>query len=64
MISDQGTYFYNKLFEALMGKYGVTHKVSTIYHPQTNGQAELENRETKQILEKTVSPNRKIGHFG
>ena len=42
-----------------MLKYGVTHKVSTTYHPQTNGQAELTNREIKNILEKTVNPNRK-----
>ena len=42
-----------------MKKYGVTHKVSTAYHPQTNGQAELANRKIKHILEKTVAPNRK-----
>ena len=42
-----------------MKKYGVTHKVSTAYLPQTNGQAELSNREIKHILEKTVAPNRK-----
>ena len=29
------------------------------YHPQTNGQAEVSNWEIKQILEKTVSTNRK-----
>ncbi|XP_058220941.1 uncharacterized protein LOC131331116 [Rhododendron vialii] len=40
-------------------KYGITHKVSTAYHPETNGQAELANREIKHILEKTVNPNRK-----
>ena len=33
--------------------------MSTTYHPQTNGQAELANREIKHILEKMVSPNRK-----
>ena len=42
-----------------MKKYGVTHKVSTTYHPQTNGQTELANREIKHILEKTVTPNSK-----
>ncbi|CAN6586245.1 unnamed protein product [Malus baccata var. baccata] len=29
------------------------------YHPQKSGQAEVSNREIKQILEKTVGPNRK-----
>ena len=40
-----------------MKKYGVVHRLSTSYHPQTCGQVELANREIKQILEKTVSPN-------
>jgi hypothetical protein len=59
IISDGGKHFCNRPFESLMKKYGITHKVSTSYHPQTNGQAELANREIKQILEKTVNPNRK-----
>ena len=42
-----------------MSKYRVTHKVSNSYHPQTNGQAELANREIKGILEKTVGVTRK-----
>ena len=59
IISGQGIHFCNKSFALLVKKYGVTHKVSTGYHPQTNGQAELANREIKHILEKTVNPNRK-----
>jgi hypothetical protein len=42
-----------------MKKYGITHKVATLYHPQTSGHVELANKEIKQILEKTVKPNRK-----
>ncbi|CAN6583762.1 unnamed protein product [Malus baccata var. baccata] len=59
LISDGGSHFCNRTIEALLKKYHVTHKVSTPYHPQTNGQAEVSNREIKQILEKTVRPNRK-----
>ena len=59
IISDGGHHFCNRSFENMLKKYGVTHKVSTAYHPQTNGQAELANREIKHILEKTVAPNRK-----
>lgn len=58
LISDRGTLFCNKMMEALLRKY-VTHRVSTAYDPQTNGQAEVSNREVKSILEKTVNPKRK-----
>ena len=59
VISDQGTHFCNRSFETLVIKYGITHKVSTTYHPQTNGQVELTDREIKSILEKIVNPNLK-----
>ncbi|CAN6586032.1 unnamed protein product [Malus baccata var. baccata] len=59
IISDVGSHFCNRTIEALLRKYNVNHKVSTPYHPQTNGQAEVSNQEIKQILEKTVGPTRK-----
>ncbi|CAN6560273.1 unnamed protein product [Malus baccata var. baccata] len=59
LISDGGSHFCNRTIEALLKKYGVTHKVATPYHPQTSGQADVSNREIKQILEKIVGPNRK-----
>ncbi|CAL8151745.1 unnamed protein product [Prunus armeniaca] len=59
IISDGGSHFINKPFDALMRKYNVTHKVATPYHPQTSGQVEVSNREIKHILEKTVNQNRK-----
>ncbi|PIN14790.1 DNA-directed DNA polymerase [Handroanthus impetiginosus] len=59
IISNGGTHFCNRSFEALLSKYGVKHKISTPYHPQTSGQVEVSNREIKRILEKTVSSTRK-----
>jgi hypothetical protein len=59
VISDGGTYFYNRIFVQLMKKYFITHKVATPYHPQTSGQVEVSNREIKHIFEKTVNSTRK-----
>ncbi|GJT27114.1 reverse transcriptase domain-containing protein [Tanacetum coccineum] len=42
----------------VMLKYGITHRLSTAYHPQTSGQVEVSNRGLKRILERTVSENR------
>nr|GFA84634.1 reverse transcriptase domain-containing protein [Tanacetum cinerariifolium] len=39
IISDLGTHFFNDQFSRVMEKYGVTHHLSTTYHPQTSGQA-------------------------
>ena len=55
IISDGGSHFANKVFDKLMGRYGIKHIMSLAYHPQTNGQVEISNREIKKILEKTVS---------
>ncbi|XP_059281270.1 uncharacterized protein LOC132034963 [Lycium ferocissimum] len=59
IISDQGTHFFNRLFDKLLLKYGVKHKITTSYHPQTSGQVEVSNREIKRILQKTMSVSRK-----
>jgi hypothetical protein len=37
IINDGGTHFYDWIFEQLMKKYFITHKVATLYHPQTSG---------------------------
>ena len=33
IISDGGSHFYNRQFEALLKKYSVHHKIATPYHP-------------------------------
>ncbi|GJW54088.1 reverse transcriptase domain-containing protein [Tanacetum coccineum] len=45
-------------FAKVMLKYGVTHRLSTAYHPQTSGQVEVSNRVLKRILERTIGENR------
>ena len=54
IINDEGSHF-----EKLMSRYGIRHVMGLAYHPQSNGQVEISNREIKNILEKTVSTNRK-----
>ncbi|GJS02032.1 reverse transcriptase domain-containing protein [Tanacetum coccineum] len=54
IISDRGTHFCNDQFSKVMAKYGVTHRLSTPYHPQTSGQVEVSNRGIKRILERTI----------
>ena len=59
LISDGGSHFCNAQLKKVLEHYGVRHKVASPYHPQTNGQAEVSNREIKRILEKTVASSRK-----
>ena len=55
IIIDGGSHFANKVFDKLVGRYGIKHIMSLAYHPQTNGQTEISNRVIKKILEKSVS---------
>jgi len=59
LISDGGTHFCNNQLQKVLKQYSVTHMVASPYHPQTNGQAEVSNRELKNILEKTMASTRK-----
>jgi len=52
IISDRGSHFCHRPFEALLRKYFVTHKVATPYHPQTTSQVEVSNREISLYLRK------------
>ncbi|GJY45819.1 reverse transcriptase domain-containing protein [Tanacetum coccineum] len=58
IISDRGTHFCNDKFAKVMLKYGVSHRLSAAYHPQTSGQVKVSNRSLKRILERTVGENR------
>ncbi|GKE53562.1 reverse transcriptase domain-containing protein [Tanacetum coccineum] len=56
-ISDRGTHFCNRIMEKTMKRYGVNHRFSTSYHPQTSGQVKNTNRALKRIIEKIVKDN-------
>nr|GEV78932.1 hypothetical protein [Tanacetum cinerariifolium] len=60
IISDRGTHFCNDQFTKVISKYGVTHRLSTAYHPQTSDQVEVTNQGLKIILERTVGENRAL----
>ncbi|GJV16764.1 reverse transcriptase domain-containing protein [Tanacetum coccineum] len=57
IISDRDTYFCNDQFAKVMLNYGVTHRLSNTYHPETSGQLMVLNRGLKRILERTVGEN-------
>ncbi|KAG7572472.1 Ribonuclease H-like superfamily [Arabidopsis suecica] len=59
VISDGGSHFINKVFESLLKKHGVKHKVATPYHPQTSGQVEVSNRQIKAILARVVGVSKR-----
>jgi hypothetical protein len=55
LLTDQGTHFVNALLDALCDRLGVKHRLSTAYHPQTNGLVERFNRTLCEILAKYAS---------
>ncbi|GKC51700.1 reverse transcriptase domain-containing protein, partial [Tanacetum coccineum] len=59
LISDRGTHFCNFQLERALQKYGVTHKLSMTYHPQTNGKIKVINKTVKRILERSIGYNPK-----
>ena len=54
IISDGGSHFTNSHFSSLLKKYGVHHRVTTLYHPKANGQVEVSNREVKNIFKNII----------
>jgi len=52
ILSDRGTHFRNKLVDGLCEKFKIKHKLSSPYHPQTNGLVERFNRTLCESLAK------------
>nr|GEW94920.1 DNA-directed DNA polymerase [Tanacetum cinerariifolium] len=49
-----------KFLKIIILPYGVTHRLSTAYHPQTSGQVKVTNRGLKRILKRTMRENRAL----
>uniref|UniRef100_A0A8H7KFJ6 RNA-directed DNA polymerase n=1 Tax=Bionectria ochroleuca TaxID=29856 RepID=A0A8H7KFJ6_BIOOC len=55
IISDRGTTFASKFWQSLMAQMGTKHKLSTAYHPQSNGQTERLNQTLEQYLQAYIN---------
>jgi hypothetical protein len=55
VISDGGSHFIDKTFRNFLQELGAQHNIAAPYHPQTSGQAEMSNKQIKNILQKTVN---------
>ncbi|KAL8581212.1 hypothetical protein ACOMHN_038313 [Nucella lapillus] len=52
LITDQGREFINFVLDILTDRFNINHRISSAYHPQTNGQWERDNRTLKDTLVK------------
>lgn len=52
IITDQGKEFTNKIMDELTTELDIDHRITSAYHPQSNGQRERDNRTLKEVLSK------------
>ena len=50
IISDRGLQFTSNIFNGIMNAIGVKHSMSTVFHPQTDGQTKCYNQELEAYL--------------
>jgi hypothetical protein len=54
ILTDRGTHFNNQLLHELLQKFQIPHRMSSPYHPQTNGLVERFNRTLIESLARTA----------
>ncbi len=64
VVLDRGPQFAAELTKELNRMLGIKTKLSTMFHPQTNGQTERINQELEQYLQFLLRTDRKIGRNG
>lgn len=57
MISDQGKEFVNKVNHCLFKMTNTEHRISSAYHPQTNGLVERFNQTLQRFLVELLNDN-------
>jgi hypothetical protein len=56
VITDRGVQFNSQFWKELCRQLGINHKMTSAYHPQTNGQTERINRVVSEMLRSYVGP--------
>ena len=56
---DQGTQFTSHLVTSLVQQYKIKHRLSSPYHPQSNGKVESTNKVLESILMKIMEQHHK-----
>lgn len=64
IVSDRDKVFVSKFWREIFAKSGTTLKMSTAYHPKTNGQTEIANKMLEQYMRATIqdNPRRWVDH--
>lgn len=57
MMSDQGRQFVNDVITNLLSTFCIQHKITSPYHPETNGATEIINKMVTNCLRKLVKEN-------
>lgn len=57
LVTDRGTQFNNNFWREVMNLLGMTMRMSSAYHPQTDGQTERYNRVIEEMLRAYISPS-------
>ncbi|KAL2620327.1 hypothetical protein R1flu_000532 [Riccia fluitans] len=63
LISDQGSHFVNQAIKCLVDEFVISHKTSTAYYPQGNGQVESTNKILITMLHKVVDEHKHNLHL-
>jgi transposase InsO family protein len=58
VITDGGSQFTTHRIITTLDNYHIRHRITSLYHPQENGQVESTNKVLEAILTNTVSTNR------